>query len=114
RGLAPEKRATFWSIQCGTRETDYLVETVDTIRTAEGLLWQCSEIDCRSGTEKSGMPNGRISSRRGNPRVTNYGTDIINTKAATNDTAAALAYVLHRRRTVRVVTKRCLTRGSCA
>src|SRR5262249_7724628 len=52
-GLAPEKRVAFRSIQCGTGETDYLVEAVNAIRAAEGLLFQGSEIDRRSVAENN-------------------------------------------------------------
>ena len=57
-GFAPEKRSTFRTVQRGAGETDYLVEAVNTIRAAESLLFQSSEIDHRSVTEKSGMPDG--------------------------------------------------------
>src|SRR5215208_8469463 len=61
RGCAPEKRTAFRTIQCRTGETNYLVEAVNTIRAAEGLLFQSSEILDRFVTEKSGMPDGGIS-----------------------------------------------------
>ena len=49
---------------------------------------------------------------RGNEcRVANRHADIVDTKAATIDTADALAYVFHRGRIIRIVTKRGLTRG---
>src|SRR4030095_16448419 len=77
----------------------------------EGLLFQSSEIDHRSVTEKSGMPDGGVSGGRGNHRrVANHRANIVNAEAAANETARTRTYILHRGRSVRVITKRCLTR----
>src|SRR5262249_23036684 len=112
RGFAPEKRAAFRAIQNWAGETDHLVETVNAIRAAEGLLFQSPEIDRRSVTEKSGMADrGTSGGHSKHRRVANHGANVVDTKAAANETARALAYVFHRSRIVRVVTKRCLTRG---
>lgn len=90
RGRTPEKRTAFRTIQCWTRKTDDLVEAVNAIRAAVGLLFQSSEILQGSVTEKSGMPDGGISGGRDNERrVANHHAGIVNAEAAANETAIA-------------------------
>src|SRR6476660_2007751 len=73
------KRAAFRGIQCRAGETDHLVKAVNAIRTAVGLLCQRPEIDPRSVTKQSGMPDGRSSSVRGKERrVANYHAGTVN------------------------------------